>query len=76
MSIAVSFASHMNTEDKVFENFSQLRDHLRSVAFSYFYRMRSHQNEHGRVVSRELLAVADDGRETYLGNVTMDGDTQ
>ncbi len=76
MSITVSFASHVPCRERSFESFSHLHEQLRSVWFSPFYRMRSHENEFGRVTSRELLAVADDGRETYLGNVYLLGDKQ
>lgn len=76
MSITVNFAAHMNTSDCQFASFAHLRDVLRSIAFAPVYRMRSHENEFGRIVSRELLAVADDGREHYLGNVTLEGDRQ
>lgn len=76
MSITVSFARHVSSSKHSFENFSHLREQLRSIWFSPFYRMRTHKNEFGRVVSRELLAVADDGRETYLGNIEMIDDKQ
>lgn len=76
MPITVNFANHMNTADRSFESFAHLRDTLRSIAFAHVYRIRSHKNECGRVVSRELLAVADDGQEQYLGNLTLAGDHQ
>lgn len=76
MSITVNFAHHMSTEDRSFESFAHLRDFLRSIAFAPVYRMRSHENESGRIVSRELLALAEDSKELYLGNVVLEGDRQ
>lgn len=77
MSLKVSFAHHVpGKSDRHFENFPHLREQLRSIWFSPSYRMRSHSNEFGRTISRELLAVADDGRETYLGSMELQGDKQ
>lgn len=55
--------------EKTFEGIGELRDYLRTVHFAPTYRIRTHQNEHGRVTSRLLLAVYDDGREFFLGNL-------
>lgn len=54
-----------------FDTFEALRDFIKPYAFAHTYRMRTHQNEHGRVTSREFLAVADDGREFYLGDLVI-----
>lgn len=82
MAITVQYSSEMlhdhstlNAEMK-YESFSHLRDVLKTYAFAPIYRMRSHANEFGRIISRELLAVMDDGREYYLGNVVLIGDRQ
>ena len=82
MSITVQFTTSMLRDnaslnaEMVFENFTHLRDAIRPFAFAPVYRMRSHENSHGRITSREFNAVMCDGREVYLGNITMEGDTQ
>ena len=73
--INVSFAIELNSPDRSFENFKQLADHLKSIAFAPSYRMRTNKNEFGRVVSRDILAVYNDGTEKYLGGVHLSGDT-
>ena len=56
---------------KNFDSFTALRDFIRPYAFAHTYRMRPHRNAFGRVTSREFLAVAEDGREFYLGNLVI-----
>ena len=82
MTITVQFTASMLRDnaslnaEMVFENFTHLRDFIRSFVFAPVYRMRSHENSHGRITSREFNAVMGDGREFYLGNITLKGDTQ
>lgn len=82
MSITVQFSVSMLkdypslTDEMTFENFRHIREFIQSYVLAPIYRMRSHENEFGSIVSREFLAVKDDGQEFYLGNIIMPGDKQ
>ena len=75
MSVTVSFSREMCADhatlpaSKTFENHNHLRDTLRMYVFAPVYRIRTHLNEFGLVTSKLLLAVMDDGREHYIGEI-------
>ncbi len=65
--------------EREFENFTHLREVMRQIHFAKKYRMRTHENEFGRVTHRDFFAVYESETpevEVYLGNIVLTGDKQ
>lgn len=54
---------------RLFDNLVAVRDFIKPYVFAATYRIRTQHDERGVVTSRALLAVADDGREFFIGGV-------
>ena len=76
MAITVEFTRDIAAKDTDFVSFQHLRDFLRSICFASKYRVRSYENEFGRISRRDLFGVSKNEEEHYIGNIIMSGDRQ
>lgn len=54
---------------RTFEDFCHLRSTMQSYSFAPVYRIRTDQNEFGRITAKKLLSIDNDGQEHYLGEI-------